>query len=466
MVDDSKCCFEQPTLSVTPTHTPFVQTGSLDTKDPRGWLYSLVGFEYGDDETILGSTEVSSLWSGQTLGIDYGGCPFTKCNTTVTSVSPASAVQAQPGAILATSRTTISSLPAGGSTPPKPANTASSMPQSTQVSGAPPQSSTAQNPQPQSQKASSTSPQTASENPKPVSVPTQTPDGSPGTPNSGSAPAQSPGGSPSPPNPGSPAAPSPASPSNFVTAGQTVLPGSSITLGSGASATVVAVQTSGSNTIVVIGGSISSTLTPAATSPPAISSAQAIMIGSSIVTANSASHYIIAGQTLVPGSSITLGSGSLTTVVALQTSGSNSVLIVGASSSTLVNAPAPTPPPITVGNSVITADSASRYVIAGQTLVPGGPGIIVGGTTISLAPGGTQLVEGTKTIAQSTGIGGIIWSFMGGGPTGTATSSNAGSTGSLNSTGTIIQQASGVAGLRSFWATFMIPAVLCSAAMI
>lgn len=409
IVDNSTCCFETPTLSATPTHTPFVQIGSLDTKDPRGWLYTLVGVGFGDENTVLGSMEVSSLWSGQTLSIDYGGCPYAYCELGFASVSAASAVQSQPGAILATSTTTISSLPAGGSISPKPASSqpatspatstatpeqtsttqsagdgntspgntqyASSTPQSTQVSGAPPQSSAAQNSEPQSQQASNTRPQSGLAN------------------------------------------------SNLVSA-------------------------------------------PAQTSSGSTASAPAITIGSSTISANSASQYIIAGQTLVPGSSITLGSGISTTVIALQTSGSNTVLVVGSSSSTLVKAAATVPPPITVGSSVITADSASHYDIAGQTLAPGSSGIVVGGTTISLASGGTQLIEGTKTIAESTGIGGIIWSILGGSTIATATSNAAGRTGSLNSsTGPTFQPSSGVARIQSFWAVIVIPAALCSAAL-
>jgi hypothetical protein len=430
IVDNSTCCFETPTLSATPTHTPFVQIGSLDTKDPRGWLYTLVGVGFGDENTVLGSMEVSSLWSGQTLSIDYGGCPYAYCELGFASVSAASAVQSQPGAILATSTTTISSLPAGGSISPKPASSqpatspatstatpeqtsttqsagdgntspgntqyASSTPQSTQVSGAPPQSSAAQNSEPQSQQASNTSPQSGPANSNLVSTPAQTSSGS-----TASGPANS----------------------NLVSA-------------------------------------------PAQTSSGSTASAPAITIGSSTISANSASQYIIAGQTLVPGSSITLGSGISTTVIALQTSGSNTVLVVGSSSSTLVKAAATVPPPITVGSSVITADSASHYDIAGQTLAPGSSGIVVGGTTISLASGGTQLIEGTKTIAESTGIGGIIWSILGGSTIATATSNAAGRTGSLNSsTGPTFQPSSGVARIQSFWAVIVIPAALCSAAL-
>jgi hypothetical protein len=55
---------------------------------------------------------------------------------------------------------------------------------------------------------------------------------------------------------------------------------------------------------------------------------------------------------------------------------------------------------------------------------------------------------------------------MGGTATGKATGNSAGTTNSSNSTGSTALQASGVAGLRSFWAAVIVPAALCSVAMI
>lgn len=139
--------------------------------------------------------------------------------------------------------------------------------------------------------------------------------------------------------------------------------------------------------------------------------------------------------------------------------------MVGSSSST-VKAAAITPPPITVEGSVITADSASNYVIAGQTLAPGGSAIVVGGTTISLAAGGTELIEGTMTMAESTGIGGIIWSILGGGATGTETSDAAGRTGSSSSSATpTLLQTSDVVRIRPFWTNVALSIGLCSVAL-
>jgi hypothetical protein len=58
----------------------------------------------------------------------------------------------------------------------------------------------------------------------------------------------------------------------------------------------------------------------------------------------------------------------------------------------------------------VTANAQSEYVVGGQTLVPGGPGIVISGTTISLAPGATQVVVGSST----AGLGTVILSGLGG----------------------------------------------------
>lgn len=54
-------------------------------------------------------------------------------------------------------------------------------------------------------------------------------------------------------------------------------------------------------------------------------------------------------------------------------------------------------PPITVGSSTITPDSASNYEIGSLTLAPGGSAITVSGTAYSLAPSGTAVVVNGMT---------------------------------------------------------------------
>lgn len=108
IVSNTTCCFTQDTLSATPKHTPFLQVGPLDTEDPKGWLYSLVGFNTEGGYTQYKPPEVSSLWSGQKLIIEYDGCPYEYCDYFTTVPAAASAVRAQPGGVFATSTTTIS----------------------------------------------------------------------------------------------------------------------------------------------------------------------------------------------------------------------------------------------------------------------------------------------------------------------------------------------------------------------
>jgi hypothetical protein len=76
-------------------------------------------------------------------------------------------------------------------------------------------------------------------------------------------------------------------------------------------------------------------------------------------------------------------------------------------------------PPIEVGSAIFTPNSNTEYIVFSQTLRPGGPLITVSGTRLSLAPGATLLVEGstTEVLTTKTGIGGYIWSGIGGSPT-------------------------------------------------
>ena len=63
-----------------------------------------------------------------------------------------------------------------------------------------------------------------------------------------------------------------------------------------------------------------------------------------------------------------------------------------------------------IGGQIYTANSLTDFVIAGQTLTPGGS-IVVNGTPISLPPGATDAVVGTSTV----GVGGYIMSGFNGG---------------------------------------------------
>lgn len=92
----SSCCFLQSTKSLTPSHTPFASpTGATDTADPSGWLYTLVGVLFSDPKTTLPSNNFSAMWTGQSFGFPYSGCPYTMCDDFTPSAAGATAVQSQ-----------------------------------------------------------------------------------------------------------------------------------------------------------------------------------------------------------------------------------------------------------------------------------------------------------------------------------------------------------------------------------
>jgi cobalamin biosynthesis Mg chelatase CobN len=64
--------------------------------------------------------------------------------------------------------------------------------------------------------------------------------------------------------------------------------------------------------------------------------------------------------------------------------------------------------PVTIGGETITANSASQYVISGQTLRPGGPAITVDGTTVSLLPSATAIVVNGVTSTLSRVYGALV----------------------------------------------------------
>lgn len=112
-------------------------------------------------------------------------------------------------------------------------------------------------------------------------------------------------------------------------------------------------------------------------------------------TADTASHFVIAGETLAPGSSI----NPFGTPVFLASDG-----IVAAVGSDLVKQTLVTSISVQLTGQLIiadatyAADSASHFIIAGQTLSRGGA-VTVSHTRISLAIGGTTAIVGTSTQA-------------------------------------------------------------------
>lgn len=119
-----------------------------------------------------------------------------------------------------------------------------------------------------------------------------------------------------------------------------------------------------------------------------------ITIAGSTYTADAAGDYIIGSQTLRPGAPAITVSG---TVISLAPSASD--VFIGTSTEILrPNLPiTATLPLINIAGTTYTADAAGNYIIGSQTLIPGGPAIVISGTPISLAPSASDLVIDTST---------------------------------------------------------------------
>ena len=168
--------------------------------------------------------------------------------------------------------------------------------------------------------------------------------------------------------------------SNFIVGGQTLAPGSAITVDN------TPISLAPEPTAVFIGGS-----SFAVNNVPAPTAAPSITFGGSVITASN-SQFVIEGQTLTPGGAITVSG----TAVSLGDSGST--LVVGSSTFAVGGTMAPV---FSVGDTEYTA-SASTFVVQGQTLTPGGS-VTIGGTVYSLQPGGTAVViGGTSTVSLSS----------------------------------------------------------------
>lgn len=169
--------------------------------------------------------------------------------------------------------------------------------------------------------------------------------------------------------------------------GQTLIPGASALIISGS-----AYSLAPSATVLVIGTSTE----PLSPQYMGMSTGLPILtVGSAHITADSASEYIVDGKTLIPGGAAITISG-----IAYSLAPSATALVIGTSTEALspqymgISTGLPV---LTVGSAHISADSASEYIVDGQTLVPGGAAITVSGSVVSLAPSDAFLKVGTST---------------------------------------------------------------------
>jgi hypothetical protein len=179
----------------------------------------------------------------------------------------------------------------------------------------------------------------------------------------------------------------------FVLApGQTLTPGGALTV----SGTIFSLPAGGS--AVVVDGK-TSTLGSSPLNVPVLSfGAQTI---TAKVSGSSTAFVFAPGQTLTPGGSLVLSG----TIFSLPATGS-AIIINGQSS--ILSSPNPTPAPLlTINGLAITASVANditSFVLGpGMTLTPGGPSVVISGTTFSLPKSGTGIVVNGQfsTLGQS-----------------------------------------------------------------
>ncbi|MCJ1462904.1 hypothetical protein MMC07_001508 [Pseudocyphellaria aurata] len=129
-----------------------------------------------------------------------------------------------------------------------------------------------------------------------------------------------------------------------------------------------------------------------------------LTMNSKVYTANPSSVYVINDQTLTPGGQISVSGKSVS--LASQAS----ALVIGSTTEFLLMPFAL--PSVQVGSEVYTADSASAYVIEGQTLTASGQ-ITVEGTPVVLDSDASEIVIGSSTLklaapSLTIGLGQLI----------------------------------------------------------
>ena len=218
---------------------------------------------------------------------------------------------------------------------------------------------------------------------------------------------------------------SPVSGSGYVVAEQTIQRGSTVVLGSGVSATTIALQRASSGYVNVLVGPSSSQFPP---TPSTTAMAPIIFNGQTLSPdTGTASAYVVAGHTLLPGSTIVIGSGVFPTTLALQTASDGDLnIIVGSSSSGIPRLSMTTPfvtqlPPFTMGSQTVSANDKGQYIIGSQTLTAGGV-VTVSGTPVSIGSSTTDVVVGSSTEALGPYIKGGLGAGPGAGPNATTSS--------------------------------------------
>ena len=153
---------------------------------------------------------------------------------------------------------------------------------------------------------------------------------------------------------------------------------------------------------------------------PASNNAPTLTLHGVTATPGSSSEYVLGEQTLkaggpavtISGTQISLASGASVVVI-----GSSTSVLVGSESHEDRVQTGNVQSLLTFAGATATLNSASEYIVADQTLTPGGSAITLSGTRISLAPDATTIVIGSATsvlAAASSGIGDYVWAGIAG----------------------------------------------------
>ncbi|KAH0261571.1 hypothetical protein KCU91_g13932, partial [Aureobasidium melanogenum] len=182
--------------------------------------------------------------------------------------------------------------------------------------------------------------------------------------------------------------------SAYAIGGQTLQPGGPAVEVSG---TTHSIQESGG--VVVNGNTIPiSTVVPQTSLPPA-----PVVIGDLTATPVASDTYVIAGQTLNRGGSAVEISG---TTYSLPPSASNAVINGQAAPISTIQASPEPPETVVIGGVTAKPESSGAYyLVADQTISPGGPAIEVSGVTYSLPTSGANImINGATSIMGQSDI--------------------------------------------------------------
>jgi hypothetical protein len=198
---------------------------------------------------------------------------------------------------------------------------------------------------------------------------------------------------------------------------QTLTPGGLAIIVSG---TTISLATSGA-AFVINGITQTIVVNPSATPTSPISTDLPLILGGTTLTANSAGAYVFDTQSLVPG-------GAAITVfgTTLSLAPSDAAIIVDGQTYTAALVSLLSKPSLaiaTIGGQILSLNSVGGYEVGSRIVTPGGPAVTVDGTPVSLETVGTgvDLVIGGSTEAvmavdtsSTGGLGGIIFSALGG----------------------------------------------------